>query len=1560
MQQRRPRRAQRGVVGPRSWRTAPLRLVLLEDRALPTSFIGINLQDQIDGGRGATVPPDTMGAIGPNYFVENINSNFAIYTRSGALVSVVSPDTFFDPDGPGTITVSTFDPRILYDHNSGRWFATAMDAGGQGASDDGELRDGNDEPPPYDPGGRGGDEEDGEAPSGEANDIILAVSDTSDPTGPWHRYILPVGVPFDGTYHYITDFATLGVDSNGVYFGMTIIGTDNNSTTINDPTFAKIAATPLAPLLSASPPAFNALTVFQFSNITDMYSSPQPALNYDPVGPTAPAFFVASSPNDFANIAYRRLTWSGGVASLSGTSVLTTPGYGNPLNAPHSGNTGSNIEVSDDRLLMAFVRNGHLWTARNVGVNAAGGSALVDRTGVEWLDTVISGPTLSLNQSGRIFDPAATNPMFYYYPSLAVTGQGNMRIAFSGSSATTFVGSFSAGRQASDPPGSTTAPVVVKAGERSYNLTGSNRKRWGDYSFTSIDPNDDMTVWTVQEYAYTGNPANFSGNSWGTWIKTLDAPPPATPASASASVAQGQSNVNIVVTGTSANGSGFFDPGAGFPNHITASVSGGGVTVNSVTYTDPTHITLNLSVAGSATAGVRNIAVTNPDGQSATGTAVLAVTPAGLAVPTLSVTPNPVAEGGTVLLSVSFQDITPQALGAYNVVVTWGDAGVQTLAPTSSVAAGGTTTFALSSSHTYVDGGNPNTTNTITVIVRDTVDTDVVTSATTVTVTNVAPTVSITATDPGAPLEGGSITVAGIISDPAGANDLMTVTWSVTGPGGFSTSATTVGMPGSATGASAGGFVFLTPDDGIYTITLTAHDEDGGTATPALTTVSVANVAPVVAISNISSPLQEGTPITVRSSVTDPGGANDTPTFTYTVFKGTTATPFAGGMGNPYVFTPDDGDDLYTLRVVVNDKDGGTGSTSVNIPVANVPPTVTIVGGSVVNEGVPYTVVLSSFDPGTDTITQVVIDWGDNVSPTTQTFTTPVPVINGTATLSATHTYTDGGAGAGTPYTITATVADEDGTFTNAGSHVVTVANVLPTPTIGAITPVGTKNEGSPVTVVGTASDPAGANDTISLGWVVTNSGGATIATQAVTAGASSTFAFVPPDGNDTYIITLIARDEDGGATASATAITTVSVANVAPQLTISGNASVNEGSPYALTLGSSDPGSDTITRWLIDWGDGTPVQTLTGSPVTSNTAAVTVTHSFADGPNGYFIVATAVDEDGTYTAGNAVSVSVANVPPMGTIGGNAAAVFNVPYTLTLGYTEPGADTVTRVRIDWGDGQVDNVTTVTIPGPRTSASIAATFTHAYSPSAAARTISATLFDEDNATATAGYALGNNVTVTPVSNLLTAVTIENVPGAVAAANPALNSRSQVHSVVLSFSGPLSPETTGLGALNPANYTLAPSTFNFTQAGAAPFNPPTPLPTINVALQSGPGGANSQVVLTFAGNTVGGSLQDGDYKLTVAALTDANGQSVPTVTVNFRRLFGDANNNGRLDFADFTGIYFATGFRLGDPQYNPALDSDSDGDVDILDQLTFFSGSRFTRSNAGPPNQFPPIA
>jgi hypothetical protein len=61
----------------------------------------------------------------------------------------------------------------------------------------------------------------------------------------------------------------------------------------------------------------------------------------------------------------------------------------------------------------------------------------------------------------------------------------------------------------------------------------------------------------------------------------------------------------------------------------------------------------------------------------------------------------------------------------------------------------------------------------------------------------------------------------------------------------------------------------------------------------------------------------------------------------------------------------------------------------------------------------------------------------------------------------------------------------------------------------------------------------------------------------------------------------------------------------VAPTIAISGAASVNEGSAYSLTLGAvTDPGTDTVSSYIVHWGDGS------SSTYSSNGVK---THTYAD-----------------------------------------------------------------------------------------------------------------------------------------------------------------------------------------------------------------------------------------------------------------------------------------------------------------------------------------------------------
>ena len=81
----------------------------------------------------------------------------------------------------------------------------------------------------------------------------------------------------------------------------------------------------------------------------------------------------------------------------------------------------------------------------------------------------------------------------------------------------------------------------------------------------------------------------------------------------------------------------------------------------------------------------------------------------------------------------------------------------------------------------------------------------------------------------------------------------------------------------------------------------------------------------------------------------------------------------------------------------------------------------------------------------------------------------------------------------------------------------------------------------------------------------------------------------------------------------------------MAPTATLSGADTVEEGSAYTLNLGAiTDPGLDTVTSYLIHWGDGSS---------DAYSSAGTVTHVYADGTGDIdrTISLDLVDEDGTY-----------------------------------------------------------------------------------------------------------------------------------------------------------------------------------------------------------------------------------------------------------------------------------------------------------------------------------------
>jgi hypothetical protein len=176
---------------------------------------------------------------------------------------------------------------------------------------------------------------------------------------------------------------------------------------------------------------------------------------------------------------------------------------------PQEGTTAK-IDAYDSRVSNCVYRNGHLWAAHTIFLP----SNSPTRASVQWWQFAPNGV---VRQVGRIDDPNGV--LHFAFPSIAVNKDDGVLIGYSQFSTNQYVSANYSVRTSFDPLNSMRDSTVYKAGLASYNKTFSGTDNyWGDYSSTVVDPTDDETLWTLQEYA--ASPAN----TWGTWWAEVQMP----------------------------------------------------------------------------------------------------------------------------------------------------------------------------------------------------------------------------------------------------------------------------------------------------------------------------------------------------------------------------------------------------------------------------------------------------------------------------------------------------------------------------------------------------------------------------------------------------------------------------------------------------------------------------------------------------------------------------------------------------------------------------------------------------------------------------------------------------------------------------------------------------------------------------------------------------------------------------------------------------------------------------------------------------------------------------
>ena len=425
------------------------------------TFEGLNNDDNQATVGSRPTPPDTNGDIGPNHYVQSVNLIFAVYDRQGnRLLGPLPNNALWAGFGGDCQTRNNGDPIVLYDHMADRWLLSQFTTAS-----------------PF--------------------HQCIAISQTGDPTGAWHRYDFlnpgsnwdypKFGVWPDGYYMSAGSRGIPGPTSTVFAFerDQMLVGGTARMVTFDTPQVLGYVAPVPADLDGPLPPvgAPNTFTGVKQSVPQAIYLF---RFHVDWSNPANSTFGVNSMPND--------------TLTTVAPFTLICPTTRNCVPQP-SASIGLDALTGRYVMFRAQYRNfgSHETIVFNHTVDAGG-----QRSGVRWYEIRNPASTPTIHQQGT-FAPA--DGVHRWMGSAAMDRFGNFAVGYSVSSSTVFPGIRYAGRLASDPLGELTqGEADFTVGGGSQTSTGS---RWGDYSMLAVDPADDCTFWYTTEYY-----ATTSTNGW--------------------------------------------------------------------------------------------------------------------------------------------------------------------------------------------------------------------------------------------------------------------------------------------------------------------------------------------------------------------------------------------------------------------------------------------------------------------------------------------------------------------------------------------------------------------------------------------------------------------------------------------------------------------------------------------------------------------------------------------------------------------------------------------------------------------------------------------------------------------------------------------------------------------------------------------------------------------------------------------------------------------------------------------------------------------------------------
>ena len=442
------------------------------------SFSGLSDEDNTVIHSLFIMPADMNGDVGPNHYVQTVNSLLRVYDKTGSPLSDrLKLSSLFQPLGTACSTRDDGLPIVQYDSLADRWLISQTCVAF----------------PPF--------------------RQMVAISKTGNPLGAYHLYefVMPgvrlndfpkFGVWPDGYYMSTEEY--LGSD----YVGAGVFAFDREKLLAGDPAASYIyfnlpvPVSPrrrgylpsdldgLRPPLPGTPNVFASYTATEYGDAQDSirlfdfhadFASPSnSSFGERPESPIAVAAFDPTSPD--------------------GRTDILQPPPGEPLDS------------SSDRL-------NYRLAYRNFGSYE---SLVVNQTvrttppasnynaGVRVYEFRKNGATYAVAEQSTL----GTSDSSRWVAGVAQDHQGNLAAQYNSGSSEKKPSIVYTGKLATDPPGQFRAEHSFVIGTGVQKAFGW---RWGEYSGMNVDPVDDCTFWMTNAY-YTAASEEFSDFGWVTQI----------------------------------------------------------------------------------------------------------------------------------------------------------------------------------------------------------------------------------------------------------------------------------------------------------------------------------------------------------------------------------------------------------------------------------------------------------------------------------------------------------------------------------------------------------------------------------------------------------------------------------------------------------------------------------------------------------------------------------------------------------------------------------------------------------------------------------------------------------------------------------------------------------------------------------------------------------------------------------------------------------------------------------------------------------------------------------